>query len=478
MTRIVIILIILLCLSLVSAVVPAMGAEVPGEIKMQNEQEKRLWEYRDTDEILAIKLENLKIINRDRARFGALPVKLDILAGRVGNRHCRDMALNGYMSHWNMKGEKPYHRYAFAGGTDHVSENLASVTANYPLPQAPPDLLKRMNESEDQFMAEPPGSDGHKLNVIRKSHTHVGIGLYLHQGEFRYAQEFLDRYTSFRGINIVVPQDGKLSLTGLVIPPDTGIYAVLVYREKLTPMTVEQLNNTHSYSDYTDEKAFEIWPWDLSFNKESKTFDLTLDFNGKSPGYYYVHMYFKNPVSSIPYRMPSSADTAQAACATGIVLIHEAPVPPDVAALPLTPSQDASALPNVNEATALPTATFPAEDIAARPTAAAPAADITPSPEDTASGSMPTVGTSTGGGLSFSTLPSGASPSNEAGAGEGGAAKSPVNIMGDFLNQHFIVLIIIACAAIIPVLIIVIVRVFRYRTPKRKSEEEEQHFDY
>ncbi|MGV8120052.1 MAG: CAP domain-containing protein [Candidatus Xenobiia bacterium LiM19] len=478
MNRIIMTTIILSYLILVCATAPATGAEVPGEIKLQNEQEKRLWEYRDTDEILAIKLENLKIINRDRARFGALPVKIDILAGRVANRHCRDMALNAYMSHWNMKGEKPYHRYAFAGGTDHVSENLASVTANYPLPQAPPDLLKRMNESEDQFMAEPPGSDGHKLNVIRKSHTHVGIGLYLHEGEFRYAQEFLDRYTSFRGINTVVPKGGKVSMSGLVIPPDTGIYAVLVYREKLTPMTVEQLNNTHSYSDYTDEKVFEIWPWDLSFNKESKTFDLTLDFNGKSPGYYYVHMYFKKPVSSIPYRMPSSADTTQAACATGIVLIHEAPVPPDAAALALTPSQNASALPSVNEATALPTATFPAEDIAARPTATAPAADITPSPEDTASGSMPTVGASTGGGMSFSTLPSGTSPSNEAGSGEGGAAKSAVNMMVDFLRKHDTTSIIVTVTFVILAVILLAVRIFRHQARKKTSAEEEQHFDY
>jgi len=150
------------CLLLACVIVSAAGAEVPEEIRLQNEQEKRLWEHRDTNEILAIKIENLKLINRDCGRFGAPPVKLDILAGRVGNRHCADMARNGYMSHWNMKGEKPYQRYAFGGGTDHVSENLASVSSTAPLEQAPEALLKRMNESEDLFTAEPPGNDGHK----------------------------------------------------------------------------------------------------------------------------------------------------------------------------------------------------------------------------------------------------------------------------------------------------------------------------
>lgn len=376
-----------------------------------------------------------------------------------------------------MKGEKPYHRYAFAGGTDHVSENLASVTANYPLPSAPADLLKRMNESEEQFMAEPPGRDGHKQNVIRNSHTHVGIGVYLREGEFRYAQEFLDRYTSFRVINTIVPQQGKVALSGFVIPTDTGLYAVLVYREKLTPMTVEQLNNTHSYDDYTDVKAFEIWPWDISFNKDTKAFDLALDFNGKPPGYYYVHMYFKKPVSSIPYNRPSSADTSKAACATGIVLIHDAPVPPDAVELALAPSLNASILPSLNQATALPAAASPTEDIAARPTSTAPAADIIPSPEATASGSMPTTGTYTGGGTSFSTLPSGASPSNEAGTEEA-RARSPVVMIEDSLRSHGAILVIVTGSFVILAVILLAARVSRHKTKNTASENEDHHFDY
>ena len=50
-------------------------------------------------------------------------VKLDILASRVANKMCREAAENNFIGHWNLAGEKPYHRYAFAGGYDHVSEN-------------------------------------------------------------------------------------------------------------------------------------------------------------------------------------------------------------------------------------------------------------------------------------------------------------------------------------------------------------------
>ena len=45
---------------------------------------------------------------------------LDILASRVANMQSREAAANRFSGHWNMRGEKPYHRYAFAGGVDHV----------------------------------------------------------------------------------------------------------------------------------------------------------------------------------------------------------------------------------------------------------------------------------------------------------------------------------------------------------------------
>ena len=63
------------------------------------------------------------VINASRKKFKAQPVKLDILASRVANKQCREAAENGYVSHWNLAGEKPYLRYAFAGGYDHISEN-------------------------------------------------------------------------------------------------------------------------------------------------------------------------------------------------------------------------------------------------------------------------------------------------------------------------------------------------------------------
>ena len=91
--------------------------------KKLNEAEQRLIEYKDSDLDLQIKLAHLKRINASRKRFRAQEVKLDILASRVANKMAKEAAINKYLSHWNMAGEKPYHRWYNAGGLDHVVEN-------------------------------------------------------------------------------------------------------------------------------------------------------------------------------------------------------------------------------------------------------------------------------------------------------------------------------------------------------------------
>jgi uncharacterized protein YkwD len=80
-------------------------------------------EFKDNDENLNLKIAQLAIINKSRKKNNAEPVKLDILASRVANMMSREAADNKYIGHWNMAGEEPYLRYAFAGGYDHVSEN-------------------------------------------------------------------------------------------------------------------------------------------------------------------------------------------------------------------------------------------------------------------------------------------------------------------------------------------------------------------
>jgi len=66
-------------------------------------------------------------INADRAAAGLEAVEYDPLASQVSDQHCQEMAGNDYLSHWNLRGLLPYHRYHFAGGRDHLQENLSRM---------------------------------------------------------------------------------------------------------------------------------------------------------------------------------------------------------------------------------------------------------------------------------------------------------------------------------------------------------------
>ena len=82
---------------------------------------------------------------------------------------CREAAENNYISHWNLAGEKPYHRYAFAGGYDHVSENAYRewTTGNYNNSHS--EIFKKMESGHGSFMSERAPNDGHKKNIIDKA---------------------------------------------------------------------------------------------------------------------------------------------------------------------------------------------------------------------------------------------------------------------------------------------------------------------
>src|SRR5664280_672241 len=168
-----------------------------------NEKEQRLIDFKDTEESLKLKLVQLGVINKSRMKHNALPVKLDILASRVANKMCREAAEDGYIGHWNMAGEEPYLRYAFAGGYDHVSENAygewSSDNYNVSLTGA------LMKSGHDKFMAERAPNDGHIQNIIDKSHNWVGIGLFITGRQFRYYEEFIDRYLAVSYTHLTLP---------------------------------------------------------------------------------------------------------------------------------------------------------------------------------------------------------------------------------------------------------------------------------
>lgn len=132
-----------------------------------------------SDPFYNIRLVLLKQINKERKERGLNEVELDPLATRVADAHSKEMAEHKYLSHWNQFGHKPYHRYALAGGRDHVAENVAcmSVYGSSKM-RSEKELCDVILHLHAEFMAEVPPNDGHKLNILNPGHTHVGLGIY------------------------------------------------------------------------------------------------------------------------------------------------------------------------------------------------------------------------------------------------------------------------------------------------------------
>ena len=279
-----------------------------------NESESRLIEFKDDDEALKMKLIQLDIINKSRKNFKAGPVKLDILASRVANKMCREAAENNYIGHWNMAGEKPYHRYAFAGGYDYVSENAFGEWSSDNYITSYSNISSMMKSGHGKFMAEKAPNNGHKKTIIDKSHNFVGIGYYLSGKQFRYYEEFIDRYFEFENVPGEVKIDESCSIT-VKTNGENFLYYLIIYHEKFpSALTPAQIRKKGSYEDYTNEEYLEIVAWDLARYRSGTSYKIPLRFSKE--GLYYIHIYYdKKEITS-----QASLNTKGKTPASGIVI--------------------------------------------------------------------------------------------------------------------------------------------------------------
>jgi len=279
-----------------------------------NSKEVKLIEYKDNKEALKIKLTQLDVINKSRKRNRVSPVKLDILASRVANRMCREAAENNYVSHWNLAGEKPYHRYAFAGGHDHVSENAFGEWTSGNYSGSNSEISKMMESGHKSFMSERAPNDGHKKNIIDKTHNFVGIGFFASENQFRYYEEFIDRYFEFENI----PSELKINESGSITVKTDGsyfLYYLIIYREKFpVALKVAQLKKTGSYQDFSNEEYMKLAAWELALYRHGNTYDIPLKFSRE--GLYYIQIYLDKK----EIKNPSALNTKGKTGGCGIVI--------------------------------------------------------------------------------------------------------------------------------------------------------------
>lgn len=312
----VILIIILICMP--RSILPKRnnnpGADDLVAYRQLNESEQRLTEFKDDDEALRLKLEQLTVINNSRRKHNAQPVKLDILASRVANKMSREAALNGFLGHWNLAGQEPYLRYAFAGGYDHVSENAYGEWSSDNYTISPQAISTMMKSGHGKFMSERPPNDGHRENIIEKAHNYVGIGYHLSGKQFRYYEEFIDRYLEFENIPSAANTGEPLNIT-VKTNGHSFLYYMIVYREKFPePLSAAEINRKGSYRDYTNDIYKEIVAWDLSHFRKGNTYNIPITF--LKEGLYYIHIYSdKKEITK-----PSSLNTKGKTPESGIVI--------------------------------------------------------------------------------------------------------------------------------------------------------------
>ncbi len=230
----------------------------------------------------------LELINRDRQAAGLSPVQWDETAARAAQAHAEEMATYVYLSHWNLAGYGPEHRYFFAGGRDAVRENVYAYyqrsTAGVGIPIQ--DWQSTVEQAQEALMESP----GHRDNILQPSHTHVGVGIGYNAtlGEVRIVQEFVDRYVALDPVPELVRLGDAVEVAGRLLPGAASPLINLAYEPFPTPMSVADLNQTGSYTPRAE--IFQA----LQPRVEGSKFWATVRFTESDrPGLYHIRVWIE-----------------------------------------------------------------------------------------------------------------------------------------------------------------------------------------
>ena len=206
--------------------------------------------------IRELRLMVVEFINQDREIASAAPVVYSESLSLLADEHCREMLQEGYTSHWNRAGLKPYMRYSQGGVTDHTSENISSLNSTG-FDVSFDSVKTEMAARHEGLIGEEPPYDQHRRNILDPRHTHVGIGVAYSKTGLRMIQIFARRYVSLEPIPATQGPSSRVQLKGKVLEPGYDLQAISVFYEPLPEeMSLAQLMGTYSYALPADEKIY------------------------------------------------------------------------------------------------------------------------------------------------------------------------------------------------------------------------------
>lgn len=243
----------------------------------------------------------LGLINDDRRAEGLSELAWDSTAASAGTRHAQEMARFEYLSHWNLEGYGPDHRYSLIGGTNYVMENVYYYTQTVGFgPTSAEQWQDRIRRAQQNLM----DSSGHRDNILAPEHTHVGVGIAYDEanGWLAVAQEFINRYVALNspaagGTRVALGD--SVTVAGRLESGASNPLLALAYEPFPESMSVTELRKTSTY--VSPAENYETFSLTLDADQR---FDKTVSLNhGDQPGLYHVRIFVD--VETLPDQIPA-----------------------------------------------------------------------------------------------------------------------------------------------------------------------------
>ncbi|MBI4257545.1 MAG: CAP domain-containing protein [Thaumarchaeota archaeon] len=181
----------------------------------------------------------LSLINEDRGIEGLAPVTLSPIPS--GQYHANSMLRNGYFSHWDDQGYKPYMRYTLLGGRGSVTENVGVFSCTPACYLSTSDVKEAIKALQSQMMHNDTicCNDGHRNNILNPHRNRVSIGVAYLQTAVYLVQDFENYYMHLFD---PVYSDGIVTLRGSLFNPVSPTTVAIYFDKSPTPISPSLLN--------------------------------------------------------------------------------------------------------------------------------------------------------------------------------------------------------------------------------------------
>jgi uncharacterized protein YkwD len=128
----------------------------------------------------------LPIINKDRAKLGVPPVRMNATLTKFARERSADMVKRNYFNHIDPEGVSPQTKARAAGIVDGVYENISWIKGYAT-------VFDNAVACEQSMMAEPKNQENHRSNILDPKHMTVGVGIAVSAAGVIYMTEEFSR---------------------------------------------------------------------------------------------------------------------------------------------------------------------------------------------------------------------------------------------------------------------------------------------